>query len=1223
MKKTLLLFIFYFLSINSVQSKSQNQSNLLCVLLVKGISTTDIKTDGAKLNWTAYNMPWVKFRVEYKLVTDTEWSVAHSAFAGRSFSISGLKPGSAYSWRIKRTCGGSYSKITSFVTSYAVFSIKNGDWNNISTWNTNKIPEISDNVKINHSVNLIGDIKANKIFVSGILKPLNSDTNFNITTKGIMVMGEGSLLEIGNLTRPYTGKANINLIGTKSTEDLFFGMNMGTKVIGAMHGGIINMKGADKKSWVNLASDATENTKQITVSEPVNWQVGDEIVITASRLSIETDKDFNITWKDEAEKRTISSISNNIIEFTKELKYPHTGSIISYKRETDQKEWKADVRAEVGLLSHNIRIEGDLESDLSGFGGHIMIMSGGKAFLDGVELYKMGQKSKLGRYPFHWHLLANGGKDQYIKNSSIHKSFNRAITIHGTHGTVVENNFAYDHIGHGIFLEDGSEINNLIKGNVVLLTKKPAQGEQLTPSDNEFDVVQNRTPASYWITNPNNTFINNIAAGTQGTGFWYAFPQDFMGPSKGNSLFVNQKKPYQETFGGFDGNKAHSCVSGFDIFDRLDATHSIVANGGWEEPNLKYFNNNTWYANHLGVYTGIGIVANNTSRDSSSKVIFKNNVFIENTTSTMLASYSIIDESVFIAYSQKKLLYINNNTENERFLYRVYDGAGTVKNSYFVGWDKANSNFLQNTGAAIKHTNASFENITADYKTPIRLSYLNYNFGKKFNYGLNENQPTVWGTVLLDKTGSITGKPNYSVVSNHPMLLVGDEATFDTWTNMHYTPRKYIHSRLQNYNIKIYPFEIKQTIPKHSITRSKINTPTISFYDVFSSPFNHTQMSLIVNDDFLYTYQFESLPKQHNLTQYVSDATIGDHYISRYKDFGKLKLVYVRSSHGKFPRYFSLSKLKNSKSGGYFKEFGGDLYLKTVAVAPDQLYTIIWGFGFKPGPLDSDGDGYTDATEILDNFKRNPNLAYDLGFNFSSNSDGWKSKGTIGSTFFVNNAWEINSNGNDPIITRDHLGFNANDVPIIHADVEADITGEFQLFWTTQDEPNFSEDKSIKVDYNTLNKRDTLAFNVEGNSKWNGKIIKSLRLDPPGLKGKTRIYKIYAAEFNKTNQKSALVSNEKKEYPIVEEEIKLDDSGNIIKLNQDIHNTYELFPNPTNGLFNVKEYFNNIQIYNIHNQLVKSFSNKDTLTVIDLSSGLYFVKIITNNGTVFRRLIKN
>jgi hypothetical protein len=69
----------------------------------------------------------------------------------------------------------------------------------------------------------------------------------------------------------------------------------------------------------------------------------------------------------------------------------------------------------------------------------------------------MGQKAIMGRYPIHWHLVTDQAQGQYVRNSSIHHSFNRAVTIHGTDYITVEDNFCYDHIGHGIFLENGAE----------------------------------------------------------------------------------------------------------------------------------------------------------------------------------------------------------------------------------------------------------------------------------------------------------------------------------------------------------------------------------------------------------------------------------------------------------------------------------------------------------------------------------------------------------------------------------------------------------------------------------------------------------------------------------------------------------------------------------------------------------------------------------------------
>ena len=88
-----------------------------------------------------------------------------------------------------------------------------------------------------------------------------------------------------------------------------------------------------------------------------------------------------------------------------------------------------DERAEVGLLSRNLKIQGDDFSETDGYGGHIMSMPNSVSKASNIELYRMGQKSQVGRYPWHWHLLGDAD-GQYIKNAGIHKSFNRVITIY-------------------------------------------------------------------------------------------------------------------------------------------------------------------------------------------------------------------------------------------------------------------------------------------------------------------------------------------------------------------------------------------------------------------------------------------------------------------------------------------------------------------------------------------------------------------------------------------------------------------------------------------------------------------------------------------------------------------------------------------------------------------------------------------------------------------------
>ena len=105
----------------------------------------------------------------------------------------------------------------------------------------------------------------------------------------------------------------------------------------------------------------------------------------------------------------------------------------------------------------------------------------------------------------------------------------------------------YDTKGHCFMLEDGGEWDNKFLYNLAAKTRTVEA--KIRPEETDTN------PSSFWITNPTNHFIGNVAAGSQSTGFW--FELKLRAPS--NALEINQgSNPKTNPLGTFDDNVAHS-----------------------------------------------------------------------------------------------------------------------------------------------------------------------------------------------------------------------------------------------------------------------------------------------------------------------------------------------------------------------------------------------------------------------------------------------------------------------------------------------------------------------------------------------------------------------------------------------------------------------------------------------------------------------------------------
>jgi len=461
------------------------------------------------------------------------------------------------------------------VSAFAVVQAQNAGspvarrWSDPATWPDKKVPAKDDVVIIEKEMNVILDVSPpalRSVTINGTLSFADSK-DLELTTEWVMVHGA---LEIGTEARPHTHKATITLTDNVKDEDMSgVGGTSDRSDRGIMMmGGTLSLHGNRTNAWTKLSKTADAGSTSIEVLNAAGWRAGDEIVLSST--------DFDPR---QAERRTIASIKGNTITLDKKLDYMHFGKIT----------FDVDERGEVGLLTRNVRIQASADAAQSFKGGHVMAMGASKMFVEGVEFNRMGQNLTLARYPIHWHLVGDA-KGQYIKNASIHDTYNRCVTVHGTNFLRVENNVTYNIVGHCFFLEDGAEHGNQFVKNLAIQikchiskacvpTNLAANGENrgsnslnratyradsmsgkdtLLPSDN--------TVTAFWITNPDNVFIDNVAAGSDENGFWWSLPEHPVGKFEGTEI-SKATWPRRTRMAEFRGNVAHSNFDGF-MMDR-------------------------------------------------------------------------------------------------------------------------------------------------------------------------------------------------------------------------------------------------------------------------------------------------------------------------------------------------------------------------------------------------------------------------------------------------------------------------------------------------------------------------------------------------------------------------------------------------------------------------------------------------------------------------------
>ncbi len=409
---------------------------------------------------------------------------------------------------------------------FTIRSVRSGAWSDPATWKPARIPRAGDRVLVARDTTVTYDVKSDAVIRLvqvvgqltfardrdtelnvGVLKVQNSDTcsesGFACDFNGVNPAGEplapreGELpaLIVGSPETPipaqHTARIRLHYLEGMDREDAPALVCCSARM--ELHGAPLS------RTWVKLGASVKPGDTSVTLAEPVTgWRVGDEVIVTASEHRY-TGNTYRGRPDDvSTEERRITRIDGLTLHLDRPLEHKHFG--------------EGEFRSEVANLSRNVIVE---SADPNGVRGHTLYHAFSQGSISYARFAHLGKEGVLGRYALHFHLLADTMRGASVIGAAIVDSHNRWITIHGTEYLVVRDCVGYQSVGHGYFLEDGTEVYNLLDRN---LGVQAYRGKRLPDQVLPFDPNDG---AAFWWANGRNSLTRNVSCENDEYGFRY------------------------------------------------------------------------------------------------------------------------------------------------------------------------------------------------------------------------------------------------------------------------------------------------------------------------------------------------------------------------------------------------------------------------------------------------------------------------------------------------------------------------------------------------------------------------------------------------------------------------------------------------------------------------------------------------------------------------------
>ncbi len=403
-----------------------------------------------------------------------------------------------------------------------VRSARSGPWSAPATWEGGVVPAAGSRVQVRAGHRIVYDVHSDKairaLFIAGVLTFV-PDRNTRLDVGLIRIQagddtteagfdcdahlperapaGPRPALEVGTPERPIEAQhvALIRLV-------YFDGMDKQSCPAIVCCGGRMDFHGAPlSRTWVKLGEPALAGKSKVTLAEEVTgWRPGDQIILTGTTRQNKSKKTFRPCVRDntQTEEHRIKAIEGKRLELDRPLQFDHVAEGV--------------YRGDVANLSRNVIVE---SADPDGVRGHTMYHRDSAGAISHAEFRHLGKPGVLGRYSLHYHLVGDSMRGSSVIGASIWDSGNRWLTIHGTNYLVVRDCVGYRSLGHGFFMEDGTEVDNILDRNLACqaLTTNPLP-KQVLPFDKNDG-------AGFWWANSRNTFTRNVACDCDEYGYFF------------------------------------------------------------------------------------------------------------------------------------------------------------------------------------------------------------------------------------------------------------------------------------------------------------------------------------------------------------------------------------------------------------------------------------------------------------------------------------------------------------------------------------------------------------------------------------------------------------------------------------------------------------------------------------------------------------------------------